>query len=102
VERGQVQIRIALAQVISGSAALQQLLNEQRKAWARLRGLRVAATAIVRACKGQFENADKLFVGVSLDPDVVNQPEDQRPITEWRTAIAALLENADAPLPNDI
>jgi hypothetical protein len=46
--------------------------------------------------------ADKWIAGVSLNPEAVNVPTDERPVMACREAIGNLLVDPDAPLPGQV
>jgi hypothetical protein len=97
-------IRKAAAQVIVDSAEFEYLLAEVPKAWGRIRGLRIACHEINKAC-GEFippAFGDRWQAAPSLDPDALFQTTDPRPIEEWKKSLAALLEDPEAILPNDV
>jgi hypothetical protein len=93
--------RAALAAVVNESPELAALADELTKAWGRVRGIRAAFNAITTALAGHLDGRmlSHWQSHPSLEIRAINEPDDPSYIVAWQGALAALANDADAPLP---
>lgn len=94
-----VEVGKAIAQVLAPT--LPHLLQAMNQAWTTLRSLRAVGDAIAHATAGQLP-VDWLARYQETQPlqaDRVGYPVNQDLISQWQSALAALVQDADTELP---
>jgi hypothetical protein len=100
--RRQDRVHACLADLICNSQEFHALLDDLDRTWSHIRGLRITCRNISQACAGHMSQAAlSHWQSVpSLNPErLKNVPANETPIIAWATALEALLQNADFPLP---
>jgi hypothetical protein len=100
----QMALREQLSEVICSSPQFNELLERLDQLWGSMRGLHKCFRTLSAALGGLPDvHFRRIHRVVSLDPDAVGEPQlDERPAEAWSKALSALLQNADAPLPNGV
>jgi chromosome segregation ATPase len=101
LRRAEAAVNEALADVVIGSAAYAQLLEQHAAAWQRLRSVKTVMRVIVQALCGFAPQAliDKIDMAEPLDIRVGYGVEDKF-VGAWADSLAALLVDPDAELPS--
>jgi hypothetical protein len=108
LQRSQTQVHVALSELVCSSTEFHQLFDELTQAWARLRGIRKAFAQIQRELHGQMPSQyEKWQNTISLDPQAVRDsvgpiPTDDTLVQAWQDALARLLDDPNAPLPEQV
>jgi chromosome segregation ATPase len=104
LDRRQAAVHAALAELVCVSPEFHSLFVELEQAWARLRGVRHAFQQIQHAMNGYMpeEFSAKWQASVSLAPGIIGVPTDNAPVQAWSVALARLLEDPDAALPDNV
>jgi hypothetical protein len=98
----QMSLREALSELVCSSEQFNGLLEQLDQLWGRMRGLHKCFRTLSAALGGlPDQHFRRIHRVVSMDPDViVGEPQlDERPAAAWASALAALAQDPDHPLP---
>ena len=99
IERCRYSLREAMAKVVAASSEFTAVYAEMKAAWYRLRSIRAVCAAIDHCVGATLPSYGRWQAVEPLEADRAGYPIDTALVGRWTVALAALAENADAPLP---